>query len=279
MVKTEIEIKKEPPRWHKDAKWVSGIILFISMVVFFGTYDLYVLTTRENAVPALGLTLAINYSRTGLDDPKDINEVVDKAKKDGQTAIQPIPQLDIKINLKDIEGRSPRDVRLFFFNKIGEKIYDQDKSDLKELGLFGVINKNTNLLFRNALVVLSIIPLLSLLALIFFSHRFGKIVSPALVVFLVVFPQAAFWGMMQTIVSNSRLNQTNFVPEGKSIMEVVSFTLYNILGVVTKSLVMLFLIILTVCLVLFSVALILKIIFRKKLPQKEDKTGIDNKRV
>ena len=268
MAKTEKEIIKELPRWHKDAKWISGIIFFLSLIVLIGTYNLYFLTVRKNAVPAIGSILAINYSRTGLDDPKDINELVSKAKKSGQTIIQPIPQLDIKISIKDVEEKSPREARLFFFNKIGEKIYDQDKSNLKDLGLFGFVNKGTNLWFRNILIGIGIMSLFSLLALIFFSHRFGKIVSPAVVVLLAVLPQAAFWGLMQTIVSNKQLSQTNFIPEGKSITEVLSFTLYSVLSLITKDILIFYLVVLAVCLAMLFVALILGIIFKKKISNK-----------
>lgn len=186
----------------KDAKWICGILLFIALHITLLGVNLYRLTAEPIAVPLLSTVIAASFSPEGLDDPKTINDV--KRQLAGRESISPIPGLNLKITKADIEGKTPREMRIGFFSKLTTPLYREGTAGVAKLAtdpklakdiesgvsfLTIISQKNHNLI--GAIVkIAGLVCLLLLAGVIFFSRRFGRLFSPGLIITLVSLPGA-----------------------------------------------------------------------------------------
>lgn len=194
---------------HPGLAWFFGILFAISFAVLLLTASLYVLTDEEVAVDTISYALATMYSRSGLDDTKEIQEVKSLIAKNG--SFQPIPNLNIKMTLDEIEGLSPRDTRLAFFEKIAEPLYNGDLASLAtNEGVKNQIQKQSQPIikvasaqnhenYKKQLFRVGVVTLLFLAAYVFFSKQFGKIGNPGFVMVLdSALGTAVLWAILNT---------------------------------------------------------------------------------
>src|SRR3990172_1692577 len=186
------ESPRPRPYWHVDAKWITGILLLFILSATFLTFLLAWVTAAEQGIELLSVILASSFSREGLDQEGDLEIMHEKIAESPDGAWQPIPSLNIVVREQDIEGLSPREMRLWFFRQLAEPIYyegDQGLASLSpdpemqknmqgQIGPLGFISAEVHGRLKKALIVLSLasVALLSLLA--YFSHRFGRLASP-----------------------------------------------------------------------------------------------------
>ena len=205
------ESPRPRPYWHVDAKWITGILLLFILSATFLTFLLAWVTAAEQGIELLSVILASSFSREGLDQEGDLEIMHEKIAESPDGAWQPIPSLNIVVREQDIEGLSPREMRLWFFRQLAEPIYyegDQGLASLSpdpemqknmqgQIGPLGFISAEVHGRLKKALIVLSLasVALLSLLA--YFSHRFGRLASPGCVTFLSAVPGVVLFSMMR----------------------------------------------------------------------------------
>ncbi len=218
------------PYWHVDAKWITGLLLFVSLSVTFLAFNLWQVTAAEPGINALTLLLASAFSPEGLDSEADIALMQEQLRESGTGEIQPVPGLRITIRTEDIADLSPREVRLFFFRQWAEPLYYQGAAGLAELaddpamrqsieegiGPLALLSAESHQQLRPVWIGLTLVDLLLLLLLIVFSYRFGRLSSPGCVLFLAAFPAA----LLLVIARQSWLNQlTTAPPTGESLSD------------------------------------------------------------
>ena len=189
----KIEEKKPRSYWHVDAKWIFGIIFAISLAVSLFSYNLVAITEEKPAVDALTLVLASMYSQNGLNDKTEIDQMRAKIEANPNGVFQPIPNVDITIKLSDLDGLSPQQIRLNFFRKLAQPIYtgntdslttnpEQRKAFLNDTKLIRTfVSAETHQTLQTVFLVFAILSVICLIPFVFFSYRFGRLVSPGLV--------------------------------------------------------------------------------------------------
>jgi hypothetical protein len=205
---------KPRPYWHVDAKWIFSLALIFVLGVTLLIYGLVRITAEQPAVEALTMATALMYSPNGLDDKTEITEMRQLMALSPDGSIQPIPGLRISVSQAEIEGLTPREIRLLFFRKWAESIYPEgidglaalaDDPELKSQiieggGLFNVLTLETHQSLKRGLVVGVVLSFFLLIPVVLFSYRFGRIGSPGCVLFFASLPGALFFALLATAI-------------------------------------------------------------------------------
>lgn len=201
------------PYWHVDAKWFFGILagLFLAQTLF--TFCLYELTKKDIAVPIMATVTASMFSPNGLDEPGDIEKIKSDFKNTPGDTFKPIPTMNLTLNKKDIEGKSPKEIRIMIFTKFVEPVYTGElppeilgnpeavEKFKKDTTLLRGLSANTHNGIKSVLTVFTVLTLLFLSLSIFFSYRFGRFVTPAIILIFTSFFPAVIFTAFRLIVS------------------------------------------------------------------------------
>jgi hypothetical protein len=190
------------PYWHVDLKWIFGILTTFFLSLFLLLYTLATLTSEKTAIPLATIIVAGQFSKNGLDDATDIEIVKKKFLNSRENVFYPLENQNVSITRSELETLSPRELRLKIFRQVVEPFYYEqiDEKTKKQAGILAFLNQTTHRII-DQIVVISFIPLLvCLFGLIFFSYRYGRLVSPA-VIFLLV---SLLPTVLLTIVANAR---------------------------------------------------------------------------
>jgi hypothetical protein len=184
-----METKAHPrPYWHVDLKWIFGIILFFSLIVASVSFALATITSPKIAIDGGAYIVAGQFSKNGIDDPTDIEKLKQQYAALPDTVIYPLGNnKDISITKQELNTLSPRQIRLKIFRQVVEPIYKQKMDDktAKQYGALAVLNENTHK-FLQSIFTFTLIPVvLAAAGMIFFSYRYGRLVSPAVVLLMV----------------------------------------------------------------------------------------------
>lgn len=195
---------KPRPYWHVDAKWITGILLLLLLNITFLAYVLVQVTAPEQGISLLTVTLASVFSAEsgGLDASNDIEVLHQKIAESPNGEWQPIPGMKIVIREADIAGKTPREIRLWFFRQWAEPLYYNGAQGLASLmttpemqqsveggvGLLGFITAETHGKIQKVFFGLGLVSLFFIGLLVFFSYRFGRLGSPGCVIFLAAIP-------------------------------------------------------------------------------------------
>jgi hypothetical protein len=200
---------KVRPYWHVDAKWVCGLLFMAGLWVSLLLYCIRTLTSEKVAVPLATSVVATMFSRDGLDATNDLDEFKQKAADTPGDFVEPLP--GVKISKVDLNSLPPRELRLKIFEQVVRPYYElgldgvakQSGGDvatqqkIKEQGFaLGFVNKKTHHQIDLAFMYVLGLTLLPLLGLILFSHRFGRLVSPGLILLFVPLPGAIFFTVL-----------------------------------------------------------------------------------
>ncbi len=196
---------KMRPYWHVDLKWICGLLLLVSLVATLGLYNLSRLTERERAIELSATLIALAFSPGGLDGEEGVAEYRAKATTQPNEQIE-VPNLPgITISKQDVLTLSPRALRLKIFSQISAPIYDKGvegavKERTTDPAQQGQFEKNafalqlftaqTHQLFNRYFRVALGVSLVLLAGLVYFSRRWGRLVSPGLVLLWVSWPGA-----------------------------------------------------------------------------------------
>lgn len=262
------------PYWHVDAKWVAGLLLVVVLSVTLLVLNLVQITAEQPATEMMATTLATLFSRRGLDDESEIALMRQALRASPDGTLQPIPGLPIVIREKDIAGLSPRQIRLYAFRQLAVPIYrggaaglaaqitdpEMRKSLAGGVGILELFTLKTHQFLRRVLLLLVGICLFLFIPLIFFSYRFGRLVSPGVVLFVTSLPgtgvSVLLWGITQ--------NQELPAPPGEagSITGMLGYMLANILPHVVPIVVRNYLIVLALGFGLILLAILSSVVWR-----------------
>jgi hypothetical protein len=201
---------KPRPYWHVDAKWLTGILLLFLLNITFVVLLMVQITAPEQGITLLTTALASSFSveEGGLDASGSMDTMHQKIAESPNGEWQPIPGMRIVVREADIFGKTPREVRLWFFRQWAEPLYYDGAQGLAGLmtdpkmqneaqggiGALEFITAETHKKLQGALAVSGLVSLFFFGLLIFFSYRFGRLGSPGCVIFLAAAPGLIFMG-------------------------------------------------------------------------------------
>lgn len=200
---TEIKTTQARPHWHLDLKWICGLLAAFFLTLTSMLFLLSQLTSEKVAVPLATEVVATLFSRDegGVDDESDIEELKRQVSEDGMIAL-PLGDYEVTITEEQLDELSPREIRLHIFRQVVEPYYYQgargvaetlsDDSErqeeiVQEAGLLSLINADTHRMITNWLWVSLGLSLVALFGLVWFSYRWGQLVSLGVVFTLVSF--------------------------------------------------------------------------------------------
>ncbi len=228
-----------PPPWHKDAKWICGILLFLLLIPTLLSLNLTLITSEKNATEIGATLIASAFSRNGLDDETEFKQIKPQVLKNG--SFQPIPGLKIYITKKDLEGASPRQLRINFFKKFTEPLYLKGADGLLELATDPAMKKNIKesiapLLFFTKkthdiifiiFMGLAAAAILLLTLFVYFSKGFGRLINPAIIFIIINIP----WPLFALIAKHNAENPL-VAPKGGTT-DIFAYAISNTLPLIS----------------------------------------------
>ncbi len=185
-----------------DAKWIVGLALVALLSVSLVIRGSEQLTAPPRAVDTLTLGIALYFSPSGLDDPVDLATLRSAVAAAPGHTLRPLKGLNITVSESDLQG-TPREVRLRLFRQLAEALYErgpeglaslatdpQTENSLSHLGPLGLFTRNTHDLLLRILAILAMALLILFALLVVFSHRFGRLLSPGIVLLVAAGPLA-----------------------------------------------------------------------------------------
>ena len=180
------KVKKPRPYWHVDAKWITGILSILVLMVTFSIYLLMQINNPKRGNPnLLATTMAsvFSYEGGGLDESGDVENMKEKIAESADGSYQPIPGLDITVRMDDIEGKTPREARLWFFTQMAEPLYNDGQQglidkmtdpDMKDevsggVGPLALISAETHSKLKSGLLISGVISLLLISVVSYFQ--------------------------------------------------------------------------------------------------------------
>ncbi len=201
---------KPRPYWHVDAKWAAGLVLAVMLNITLVLSGLVQFTDEEPAVEVLTKSTALLFSPNGLDNETDIEilRLVLALSPDG--AIQPIPGMGISVTAQEIEGLTPREIRLNFFQQWADVIYQDGIQGLAELAddaalkeqilqsgaVFNLLTQETHRGVKLGFNLAILACVMMLIPLVVFSVRFGRVGSPGCAFFFASLPGALIFSLV-----------------------------------------------------------------------------------
>lgn len=198
------------PYWHVDAKWICGGLFTVVLIMTLIVSNLVTLTSEKVAVDSLTLMVASSFSRNGLDNTSEIDEVRTKIAASPDGAFIPLPGINIGVTESDMLGKTPRELRLWLFRQLVEPAYKKGPEGIFEimsnqkmkenlsgqLAIFNLINAKTHDTLKRVLLFFIAACVIFMAPFVFFSRRLGRFVSPGLVMFVIGSAGTAFFSLL-----------------------------------------------------------------------------------
>ena len=205
------------PYWHVDMKWVCGILFALGLWLALALYALTVLTSERIAVPLATQIAAQLVSRSGLDDPTDINALKQKASQQPGNDVETLP--GVFVTKADLQTLTPRALRLKIFGEVVKPYYElgakgvaakqtadpQKRAEIEQqVGLLGLVNQsNHDILVRVFWLSLALL-VIPLAGLVYFSAGFGRLVSPGIIMALSTLASAPLAVLLQIAAHSTK---------------------------------------------------------------------------
>ncbi|HUC20660.1 MAG TPA: hypothetical protein VMR98_04160 [Candidatus Polarisedimenticolaceae bacterium] len=160
------------PYWHVDAKWICGLLLVVLIAVGLLIIGLYRVTERASAQKLSGAIATSLFSNPGADTSFDATQLRQKLQPlydQGTDAVAKAASPDPQQQAQVAEHIKP-------FNFFTKETHDQ---------------------LLKGVILVAVITLVLLGGLIFFSHRYGKLISVGVVLLAASLPGALLFATMQ----------------------------------------------------------------------------------
>lgn len=196
--------RKPRPYWHVDAKWVTGIFSLLMLNFTFLILLFFQATgpVQGKAILTTMIASSFSFESGGLDATEDVEIMRQKIADSPDGEWQPIPDLQIIVRASDIEGKTAREARLWFFSQMADPLYEKGAQGLTEMttdpelkakfeqgvGVLGFFSAATHSKILIFLLISSVLSFFLLILLVLFSYRSGKLGSPGCVIFLAAIP-------------------------------------------------------------------------------------------
>jgi len=201
------------PYWHVDLKWLFGIVAVFSVAALLTVIGLFRLTERERAIQIVSVGIASAFSPEGLDEAASIAEIQGILEEQPDGELQLIQDIDVFVRAEDIEGLSPRQTRIYVFRQIAEPLYDQGVDGVTELsqdpaiqaalrndvGMIALLSAGTHRVLGWVLAGLALLSLISVGLSLLWSSRFGRLVTPGIILLLTSLPGVLFATLLGSI--------------------------------------------------------------------------------
>lgn len=192
-----MEIKtKNRPTWHINAKWVVGLVLLPVFAITFLAFNLYLLTNRENGIPASANLLSALYSPNS-NIAESLISVRQTIEKSADKSFSPFPDKSIKITEEDLNKYSPEELKGKLFTQLAASIYDSDESVPETVGLLIAFTKTGHAYIQKILLILLPVALALMLLAVYFSYGFGRLATPGVMAILIGAPGALLLTLLQ----------------------------------------------------------------------------------
>ena len=184
------------PAWHINAKWVVGLVLLPVFALTFLAFNLYLLTNRENGIPASANLLSALYSPNS-NIAESLISVRQMIEKSTDKSFSPFPDKSIKITEEDLNKYSPQELKEKLFTQLAASIYDSDESAPETVGLLIAFTKTGHAYIQKILLILLPIALVLMLLAVYFSYGFGRLATPGVMAILIGAPGALLLTLLQ----------------------------------------------------------------------------------
>lgn len=193
---------KPRPYWHKDAKWVLSLLLCVVLGLWLLLAVVHKATSRDVAVDTMTGLITFGVAQHGQVDQQAVDELRRKIAESPTKSIQPIEGFPITIAEADLQ-LPPDQLVDKIFRQLTVKLYDkgarqlaeeqtsdkaqQDKfvNDASAIALF---SKEGHDKVGTWLLVTALTVLILMIGTAWFSHGFGRLVTPGLVILVVSLP-------------------------------------------------------------------------------------------
>lgn len=179
------------PYWHLDVKWITGLLLVISLGISSIMYNLTLVTDEKPAVDTLAMTYALTFSQNGLDDETEIAMLRLAVKASSTKSYKPVPGINIALTEQDLANKTPREIRLNYFRKWAEPFYKQGEAGFLALatdeqtkkgigngmGALTIFTLQTHQTLEKIYSYTLIASAILLALVVLFSRRFGRLFS------------------------------------------------------------------------------------------------------
>lgn len=181
-------------------------MLLVALAVTLPVAAAYRLTAKGPATDLIAYTFAGMTSPQGIDSSEGLGEIKARVLQNGSETVS-LAGIDIVFTAEDFNTLSPRELRLKVFRAFADRFYDQGaKGFAKSQGfdaataekfendasLTGLFSSAAHKKVGTILLWMVLADLLLIAAVAFFSRRFGRLVSPGLVLLLVGLPGIIF---------------------------------------------------------------------------------------
>jgi hypothetical protein len=194
-------ITKPRPYWHVDAKWIAGILLFLSLSASLLLGALYTMTEEKRAIDTGTIVVASLFSPKGLDAAEDLTSLREKAAASTDKKVAPIPNFpNASVTEEQLNTLSPRELRLAIFRQVVTPIYEkgivgaakdftndpaQQQQFTKDAQLLQLLTRQTHETLGFFLIIGSIASVVFATAFVYFSWRWGRIGNLGLMLLIV----------------------------------------------------------------------------------------------
>ena len=199
------------PYWHVDAKWICGLKLVGTLSLTLLVVSLLLATAEKPAVDGLNPVLAPGYGRSRLDDSRVIAQARQQLSQSGSA--WPIPETNIAFRWEEMTRPSLLTIGPYLLGQVAGPLYRQGVPGLLEVGepvttqqrlaqgtgLLDLLNAGARRLLQRLLLPLAAVDLLLLVGLIYFSHGWGRLISPGVVGLAASLPGMALLALLARV--------------------------------------------------------------------------------
>lgn len=185
------------PSWHTDAKWICGLILIPILTATFWLFNLYQLTNQTNAVKLMSAALVDVVAPNQKDYTEDIKKIKETIRQSPDKVFKPFPGLDIKITEQDINQYPIEELKGRLFSELAQNIYGSDSDGLSNFGALVIFTRFGHQSIGKILIYATLVSVLFLALLVYFSYDFGRLVSPGVIFILIGLPATLLMAILQ----------------------------------------------------------------------------------
>jgi hypothetical protein len=194
---------KPRPYWHVDVKWVSGLVLCLVLAVWLLLMVAYQATQRETAIQLMTNMITVGMKQGSSEENKKALDALRKQIAESPTkSIQPFPgfpatitEADLSLSYEKFRDKIFRQVVEPLYDKGARKLAEEQTKDkakqdkfVKDASALSLFTKEGHDRIGGFVIIGGLVVLAVAAAAVFFSHGFGRIVTPAVVLLVVSLP-------------------------------------------------------------------------------------------
>ncbi|GEM_PF-1582901 len=197
--------KKIRPYWQVDAKWLSAVALMFCLALTLPVAALYGATSPTTGRTVIAHLLAGLTSKEGLDSEADVASLRTRVHANGSEMFS-VCGVSVTLTVHDVDTLTARELRLKVFGAFADRLYEvgpgaaasQCRDDAgvtkaeRDARFVRPFTRKGHEAIGRVLLVLGGVDAVLLGLVVLFSRRFGRLVSPGLVLTLVGLPGLLF---------------------------------------------------------------------------------------